>query len=319
MKKIIFVFIILCFTPTLYAELPDKVKVGKYVENSTWTNDYLSKTLLWEILQNPTQPKVLAVEVTAERQPALFGPAAPQIAENVAMYISSAWNEWRTKANYFLPKEYQIPFLHIVNAADENNKEILQENVNIAYPVLINPDWHKDAVGRAGYWEDGSRSSMFLPILRNIEIVFAVKNEAEKAKDEFARQELNHEADVYLGKYQHQAESMVMNQFNISNKAVKKFLPEQNILSWHEYTSDSRLSRILRTVITHEFGHHLGLSHGDAHTIMARYVNERHAATHVTDKDGQRLAVLACYVYNNQPNTNKQKPCEPYQKAHKRK
>jgi hypothetical protein len=310
----------------LYAESPDKIKVGAYEENTTWKNTALDQTLLWDILQDPASRKVLSVNVQAERriknsensdeQETLFVPAAPEITQQVVAYIQRALQEWRTNTNYFLPDNYKLPYVVVISQEEEDD---FQEEQIIPYSVLITTDSDRRVVGRAGYWADGSRSAMLLPILRSLELYFSTKNRLAYITDDKQRRFVEQRMQNYLENYMHAAADMVANQYDRDHeKEYANFRDHDPLEAWTE-KSFSPFARILRTVIIHEFGHHLGLGHGGSDTIMARSVNEKPSSkTHVTETDGQRMAVLACYIHNNQPDADEANSCTPYKKPHKK-
>jgi hypothetical protein len=267
---------------------------------------------------------VLAVKVTAQRsvqngqeRETFFVPAAKEISREVVAYLQKSMLEWRTKANYFLPTPYKLPFVNVMEPAEA--AQPFPDATPIEYDVSIEPDSHPRVVGKAGYWEDGTRSAMKLPILRHLELYFAIENRLAQATDENQIQRLTSRAQNALEMYEHQASHILANQFNKDPQDTYTHFCEHNPLeSWRE-NSGSAFARILRTVITHEFGHHLGLSHGAPNTIMAFSVNEPRAQAHVTNEDGRRLAVLVCYIHNRMQVQSQSdvQPCQPFERAHK--
>ena len=326
MKKIMLLLTALYCGVGVWAEDPDKIKVGEYEEYTTWKNTALDQTLLWDILQDSSNRKVLSVNVQAERriknsensggQETLFVPAAPEITQQVVAYIRKALQEWRIHTNYFLPDNYKLPYVDVISQDEQTD---FQEEQIIPYSVLITTDSDKRVVGRAGYWADGSRSAMLLPILRSLELYFSTKNKLPYITDEKERQHVEQRVQKYLENYMHAAADMVANQYDRDHeKEYANFSEHSPLEAWTE-KSFSPFARIIRTVIIHEFGHHLGLGHGGNYTIMARSVNERPTSrTHVTETDGKRMAVLACYIHNNQPDADEENPCLPYKKPRKK-
>lgn len=322
MKKIILLLTALCCGVGVWAEDPDKIKVGEYEEYTTWKNTALDQTLLWEILQKPSTPKILAVKVTTQREISelpedgvISVPAAQEVAQGIVTYLNKSMQEWRTQANYFLPADYKLPVVNVVQHGEADN----WDGDPISYWVSIEPDPDKLVVGRAGYWEDGARSAMKLPILRYLELYFSTEEKLPYITDDKKRQAAEQRAQKHLEDYMHAAADMVANQYHRDpDKEYARFVENNPLSAWTE-RSASPFARILRTVITHEFGHHLGLGHGGNDTIMARSVNEKPSSkTHVTETDGKRLAVLACYIHNNQPNADEEHTCTPYKKPHKK-
>ena len=329
MKKLILFLGIGCFAVLPASALADRVEVGKLVEEATWNNGALEKTLLWEMLQQPASPKALVVEVQAERKGTsgkedvvFYAPAAKEIRQEAVLYLQTAWREWRTSANAFLPKKYRLPEMYVTgNPADGG--EDLSAYVPIHYNVILraeervtNSKYERvTVVGRAGYYKDGSRSSMFLPILRNMERYFALTNAAKHARQDDARSRLNWKAQMALENYKKEAVDMLVELAEVPPEDVSEKISQTDIDDMYRANSFSPVVRIIRAVITHEFGHHLGLSHGASGTLMAPSPNERSSVSHVTDEDGRRLAVLVCFVHNHMPDAKE--TCKPYKRARK--
>ena len=303
MKRFIALLVTLFAAGFALAAQPDYVEVGRYGEEALWQNARLDQTLLWDILSGDTHKRMLAVEVKSRRSK--DGEYTfPLTAEEVVKYIRNAYNQWRAQTNLFLPERFRLPALGVVNA-----QEGPFEN-QITYSVVLETDTQSNVVGRAGYYKDGTRSAMLLPVLARIDIYAekAAEVPAGSSQQELLRRRL-------LLPYEELAAQIISGKHGINREQALDLLHMQQITEWHLYHSLSPLSAVIKAVITHEFGHHLGLSHGEQGTIMAQEMNSPQTPVNVTEADGKRAAVLACYVWNNLPDADPQHPCTPYPRA----
>ena len=298
------------------------VKVGKIVQQTTLKASNLKNSILWEIITDQNK-EALAVWTyrtyeNGSNSP-LFGPVTAQVAEDVTKLVQRAYASWRYAANEYLPKEYQLPHLRIVNfKTDEPMDSVMSYQAPadmIWYPVYIGTPEDRIVQGRAGYYSDGRRSSMMLYVLRLAERAAELTRRKQLSSPERAegwQRRLDNMKESYLQEIATAIKNMGYDMQAIRQQAEQSI----DMAQWHMKVPV--YSQFVSAVVTHELGHHLGLSHQSG-TIMNASMNEPgQSQWFVTKEDAKRLAALVCYIHESAGIVYNNKPCKVYNQAHKR-
>ena len=245
-------------------------------------------------------------------------PAAQAAADAVYDYLPQAWEAWRTAANKYLSKKYQLPKLtfkrydgaermkggHLFPLTQTNQVVGLTLELYVTEVMTYNDKDGVKGLGIGSFPAQGAGYGRLGFQMRDgwhawLDSKNKTEEERKKAKNDYERGILEDLASRMFGNIDDAREK---------EPKLAKELEQNPVEQWHKKGPWAKYNQ---TVFIHEFGHLFGLAHeDDATSIMYHSMNGAASPTAPNNADALRLATLACYYHNQRA---KSQVCVPSQ------
>lgn len=223
-------------------------------------------------------------------------------------YFISGWQAWRSAANAYLPKKYQLPELSFTFSEDVSNSDVADDS-GAAVFVHLAVRFPATSLEHLGQYTSSSvnRIELVLPIhlLKYLAFTDTDPLRRKLMEGEYRNMICNLVGgpNTYWDKLTLQGTALENvqwhNRYRPLEEAEEKCLDELTALPAKDWTYKGPFAVNNQHTMTHEWGHFFGFGHMD-NSIMA--TGDRRDATFAkpVKNDGLRLATLVCWHYNRQ-------------------
>ena len=273
------------------------------------------REFLLSALLGPFQKRQINVYIVLQGYDCSFDscsvPAYKPLSQAMFDYVQSAWLAWRKEANAFLPEECQLPQLSFSlydSEALKNRQKNSSSTIDFVFDLAVgkfgfksNSDVARGA-GLARFDEKGNGMAVLKFFVEQEWFDWLNMPTSNSANDASEKEEWYQRAAAALlagdnyehyGSLEQDAEIFTKGQEEFFYRELEK-LP---VISWHK---KGYWAAYNQRIISHEFGHILGLTHIDneSSSLMKAFLPKGNAPYGPSAMDGLRLAVLACWYQN---------------------